>query len=339
MTAHALLLTAVAALALGGTACAQAPAGASGLEVVAHIAGPDGRWDYASFDPTRRRIYVTHGATLMAIDVDSGKVTPDFAAGQGLHSAVPVPGADVVVTTNSGDNSARIVSAADGKLVASVATGRKPDAAVYDPSSGLVLVMNGATGDATLVDVKAGKSDGSIAIGGALEFAAVDGKGRVYVNIEDKGEIAVADIAGRKVVARWPLAGCEEPSGLAYVAGGRLVSACANGVAKILDAASGKEIASLKIGIGPDAVLYDAGRKLAYIPCGRDGNLAVIALSGAGNNTVIDTVATAVGARTGAVDSKTGRVYLPTAQFAPAAAGERPQPKPGTFEVLVLDRP
>jgi DNA-binding beta-propeller fold protein YncE len=337
MTSRTLLLAA-AAMILAASATAQAAPSASGLKVVAHIAGPDGHWDYASFDPGRRRVYVTHGTTLLAIDADSGKVTPDFSAGMGLHSAVPVPGADVVVTTNSGDNSARIVSAVDGKLVASVPTGRKPDAAVFDPSSGDVLVMNGATGDVTLVNVKDRKSDGSIAIGGALEFAQVDGKGRLWVNIEDKGEIAAVDIAGRKVVARWPLAGCEEPSGLAYVAGDRLVSACANGVAKIIDATSGKEIASLKIGLGPDSVLYDAARRLAYIPCGRAGNLAVIALDGPGNNTVVDTVATAVGARTGAVDARTGRIYLPTASFAPAAGSERPQAKPGTFEVLVLDR-
>jgi DNA-binding beta-propeller fold protein YncE len=332
-------LAALAALCLAGSVHAQTSTGASRLRIVAHISGPDGGWDYATFDPTRRRLYIAHGSTVVSVDADTVAVTPAFAPGFGLHSVVPVPGADVIVTTNSGDNSARVIDARSGKTVASVPTGRKPDAAVFDPASGLVLVMNGASGDVTMVDPKARASAGSIAIGGALEFAQVGGGRRLYVNVEDKNEIAVVDIATRKVVARYPLAGCQGPTGLAYVAGNRLIAACANGIAEILDAATGKVIASPAIGRGPDAVLYDPSRRFAYIPCGRDGNLAVIALQGPANNTVIDTVKTQLGARTGAVDPRTGRIFLPTARFGPpAAAGERPRPLPGTFEVLVLGR-
>ena len=342
MTRYAAIacVSAFALLGLSSAAEAQPTAGASRLKVVDRIAGPDGGWDYASFDPARDRVYVAHGAMVMAIDAASGKVTPDFAAGSRLHAVVPVPGGDLIVTTNSGDNSAKIISAADGKLIASVATAKDPDAAVFDPASGLVLVISGDSGVITMVDPKTARAVGSITVGGALEFPALDGKGRLYVNVEDKNQIAVVDLGSRKVVAHYPLAGCQGPTGLALVAGGRLVSACANGVAKILDAGSGREVASLKIGGRPDAVLYDRKRALAYIPSALSGTLAVIALSGSADNTIIDTVPTQLGARTGAVDEKTGRIYLPTAQYVlPAPAGQRPTTKPGTFQVLVLARP
>jgi DNA-binding beta-propeller fold protein YncE len=322
--------------AFASTALAQ---GASGLKVVARIAGPDGGWDYASFDPARRRVYVAHGLKVTMIDADSGQVTAAFAPGNFLHAVLPIPNSDLLVTTNSGDSSVRLLDADDGKLIASVPAAKDTDGAAFDPASGLVLAICGDSGVITLVDPKAKAAVGSISVGGALEFGAPDGKGRFYVNVEDKHEVAVIDIAARAVVARYPMPGCEEPTGLAYVAGDRVIAACKNGFAKILAAATGKELASLTIGARPDAVLYDAGRGLAYIPSGATGTLAVIALSGAGDNTVIDTVKTETGARTGAVDPKTGRIYLPTAEYGPPATpGQRPPVKPGTFHVLVLDR-
>ena len=332
-------LSALALLAGAAAADASPATGASGLKVVARIAGPDGGWDYASFDPARRRVYVAHGSSVMMIDADSGKVTADFAAGAHLHAVVPVPGTDLIVTTNSGDDTARVLAAADGKLIASIPTAKGPDGATFDPSTGMVMVIDGDSGEVTMVDAKAGKAVGSIKVGDSLEFPAADGKGRLYVNVEDKNQVAVVDIAARKAIARYPLGDCHGPTGLALVAGNRLISACANGVAKILDAASGREIASLKIGPRPDSVLYDADRGFAYIPSALTGTLAVIALAGKADNTIIDSVATQAGARTGAVDPKTGRIYLPTAQFVlPVPAGHRPAPKPGTFQVLVLGR-
>lgn len=335
----AIVFAATLSLAEPTAAADLAGTGASGLKVVSRIAGPDGGWDYASFDPARRRVYVAHGMTVTAIDADSGAVTAAFAQGNHLHAVVPVPGADLIVTTNSGDSSARIISASTGELVASVATAADPDAAIYDPSSGLVLVMGGDSATITFVDPKAAKATGTILVGGALEFAALDHKGRLFVNREDKNDIAVVDLAARKVVATYAMPGCVRPTGLALVAGDRLISACGNGVAKILDAASGREIASLAIGAGPDAVISDPDRALAYVPSGRTGTLAVIALSGPQDNTIIDTVRTDIGARTGALDPKTGRIYLPTADYLPpAAAGQRPSVKPGSFHVIVVGR-
>ncbi len=340
MRPTAAALAVLGLLILATPAAAQdAPTGKSGLAVVARIAGPDGSWDYASFDAARRRVYVTHRTTVMMIDADSEKAAPNFAAGDRLHSVAVVPGADVLVSTNSGDTSARILDAASGKLLVSIPTPKDTDGAVYDPSSRLVLVICGDSGQILLVDPLKRTSPGAITVGDALEFGAVDGHGRFFVNLVDKNQVAVVDIAARTVTGRYTLNNCSHPTGLAYVAGDRLVVACALGAAKILDAGSGKELASFAIGGFADSVLYDPARALAYIPSARSGTLAVIALSGPANNTVIDTVATQIGARTGAVDPKTGRIWLPTADYnLPAPAGERPTTKAGTFVVLVLDR-
>jgi len=179
----------------------------------------------------------------------------------------------------------------------------------------------------------------TIAVGDHLEFGAADGHGLFYVNVEDKNQVAVVDLAAQAVLRRYDLPGCKRPTGLAYVAGDRVISACGNGGVDILDAASGRVIASFTIGGFPDAVIYDRERKLAFVPSALGGTLSAIALDGPANNTIVDTIPTQMGARTGAVDPKTGRVYLPTAEYnLPAPAGQRPTTKPGTFVVLVLDR-
>jgi len=342
MTRNGVSTLALVAALLAGAPCAQAQAqaaGASGLRVIDRIAGPDGGWDYASFDPGRKRVYVAHGSNVMMIDAETGAVKADFASGDHLHAVLPIPGRSLLLTTNSGDNTARLIDANSGVPLASIPTAKDPDAAIYDPASGRVLVMGGDSGEITIVDIAGRKAVGSISVGGALEFPALDGKGKLYVNIETKNEIAVISLAKRKVVARYPMTGCVAPTGLAYVEGGRLVAVCANGVAKILDAATGEGVATLKIGARPDAVMYDRTRHIALVPSAMSGTLAVIALAGPANNTVDDTVPTQLGARTGAVDEKTGRVYLPTAEYVlPVPSGQRPTTKPGTFQVLVLDR-
>ena len=341
MTRHRRLsfIAALFASALPLAGHAAEPAHPSGLHVAARIAGPDGGWDYASFDPARRRVYVAHQTVVLAIDADSGKLNPAFAQGNHLHAVLPVPGTDVIVTTNSGDDSARIISAADGHQLASIPTAKDADGAAYDPKSGLVVVICGDGGALTLIDPKAMKAVGTIKVGDSLEFGQPDGAGLFFVNVEDKNQVAVVDLASRTVLRRYDLPGCKNPTGLAYVEGGRLISVCANGGVDILDAGSGKTIASFTVGGFPDAVIYDDQRHLAFVPSARAGTLSVIALSGAGDNTIIDTVPTQIGARTGAVDTKTGKIYLPTAEYVlPVPAGQRPTPKPGTFAVLVLDR-
>jgi DNA-binding beta-propeller fold protein YncE len=334
---RSLALAAASIIALLGLAPAQAAAGSSGLHVVGKIAGPDGGWDYASFDPARDRVYVAHGSSVFMIDAATGKATPNFAAGNHLHAVVPVPNSNLIVTTNSGDMTAKIIDARTGKLITSIPMPKDTDSAIYDPHTGTVAVIGGDGGTITLVDPKTAKTVAQIMEGGQLEYAVPDGRGRLFINDEQKNEIVVVDLDARKVVAHWPMAGCMRPTGLAYVSGHRLISSCQS-VATITDALTGKQIASLPIGVGPDAVIYDAARSMAYIPSGRAGTLSVIALSGPRNNTVVDTVATKVGARTGTVDIKTGKLYLPSADYEPFVAGQRPAMKPGSFAVLVVGK-
>jgi DNA-binding beta-propeller fold protein YncE len=337
MRKHAFIaMLALSVLGIGAPSYAV-PDGA--LKVTQRIPGPDGGWDYVSFDAARRRAYFSHGSVVLSLDVDSEHLNPAFAQGDHLHAIVAVPGSEDLVTTNSGDNSVRIIKAADGALVKSLSVADDADGAVYDPATGLVAVVNGGPGLITLIDVARQTVAGTIKVGDKLEFAAVGPHGRLYVNVASTGEVAVVDLVARKAIGRYPMADCKRPTGIAYVEGGRIVSACGSGAAKILDAASGKELASFKIGGFPDSVLYDPKRHLAMIPTALDGNLWVISLAGPDNNTIVQTVPTQIGARTGTVDPKTGRVYLPTAEYVlPVPPGQRPTTKPGTFQILVLDR-
>lgn len=330
----------LAAAAIGALAALPAPAADDGkLQVVAQVPGPDGGWDLASYDPARHRVYVAHGTTVLALDTTTDKLNPSFAPGDHLHTVVVVPNSDLLVTTNSGDSTARLIRASDGSLVKSLSVAKDADAGAYDPATGFVVVINGDAGVLTLIDPKKQAVAGTITIGDALEMGDADGKGKFYVNDVKTGEVVVVDLKAQKVLAHYPMQGCTRPTGLAYVEGDRVVSSCGSGVAKILAAADGHELASLKIGGFPDDVLYDPKRHLAMVPTALDGKLTVISLAGPNNNQEIASIPTQIGARTGAVDPSTGRVYLPTAEYVlPVPAGQRPTTKPGTFHILVLDR-
>jgi DNA-binding beta-propeller fold protein YncE len=325
-------IAACAALSCHLSAFADAPAN---LAVISTIAGPDGGWDLAAVDPVSRQLYIARSNGVTAIDLDSGKVTPKLVDGKRLHAVLPLP-AGRVLTTNGGDNTATLFDTETGNSIASIPTGIDPDDAVYDAASGLVLVMDGDGGDMTLIDPKTASSPGRITVGGKLESAVVDGHGRAFVNVEDKGEIAVIDIAARTVTARYPLNGCERPTGLAMnPATGLLIAACGNKKALAVQSKDGAVMASLTIGERPDGAIYDAGRNLFFVPCG-EGNIAVIGET-TGTPAIVGTIATANGARTAALDSKTGRIYLPTADFSPPAEGQkRHKVIPGTFRVLVV---
>ena len=150
-------------------------------------------------------------------------------------------------------------------------------------------------------------------------------------------EIAVVDTKSRTLVGHYALKGCEGPTGIAYAAeAGVLIDACANKVAKVIRASDGQDLGTLAIGAGPDSVIYDRARRLAFIPCGRDGVLEVISVRGPTDVSVVQTAKTQTGARTGAVDEKTGRLYLPTAAYSLPGGGGRPVAQPGTFEILVV---
>lgn len=327
------LATVFAGFAAGPAPVAVAPA--ASLNVIDRWAGPDGGWDFSAFDPVHRRLYVARRSGVTAVDVDSGKVTPQLLAASHVHAAIPInDGAEILVTEGAAGQ-AIVADALSGAVRATIPVGKKPDDAMLEPSTGLVLVFDNAGGGVTLIDPRAATAVGTIAAPGALESATADGKGRVFVNVEDRNEIAVFDVKARKVLVRWKLEGCDEPSGLAYdPATELLVSACANKVAKVVSAATGKVVTSVPIGGRPDWAGYDARRDAVLIPTGEDGLVNVIALEP--RPAVAARVPGHPGSRSGAVDPKTGRLYLPSADFAAASPGAKPAPIAGSFKILVL---
>lgn len=316
-------------------AAGAAHATPSGYHVVDRIAGPDGGWDYVRVDPAHNRVLVTHGSSVMAIDLAT-KAVSSFGPGQRLHDALPIKDGAEVVVTNGGTNTVVFIDAKTNTPIATVDTGKGPDAADLDPKTGLVMVMDHIGGQVTLVDPRSHKAVGTIDVGGALEAAVADGAGKAYVNVENKNEIAVLDIAGRKVLAHYALTGCNSPTGLAYDAADRLLIAACDGATDVVDARSGKVVQTLATGKGADGAVFDPKHKLAFVSAGRAGTLAVISLAG-GKAALVDTVPTQVGARTIALDPRSGRLYLPTAKYLPPAApGDRPTTQPGSFQVLVV---
>jgi len=225
-----------------------------------------------------------------------------------------------------------------------VKTGENPDAILYDRASGRVFTFNGRSGDATAFDAAHGTVAGTIPLGGKPEFAVADGKGRVYVNIEDKSEIVALDTKALEVKSRWPLEPCEEPSGLAFdSAHGRLFTVCSNRLMAVVDATTGRVVTTLPIGGGVDAAAYDPATGLVFASNG-EGTLTVVHEDSPDSFRVVENVPTQAGARTLALDPKTHRVFLSTAQFgprpAPTAEVPRPRPSivPGSFVVLVVGK-
>jgi YVTN family beta-propeller protein len=306
--------------------------------VASKIALPDGGWDLASFDPIMRRAYITRSDAVTAIDADSGSVTGKFAPANRGHATLALKNGAEILVTDGGSDSAVIYDAKTGAELATIKTGGNPDAALYDAASGLAVVMNAKGGSLTLIDPMTRASVGEIAIGGSLELGASDGSGRIFINVEDRNDLVVVDLKAKKLVTRIPLTGCDGPTGLAYLkVSKRLLSSCANGVAEITNPKTLKAESTLPIGAGPDTVMYDAQRKLAFIPAGRAGELDIFTDDAKGVHAA-GKIATQVGARTGTLDEKTGRIYLPAADYLPpAAAGGRPQMKPGSVVAVVVE--
>lgn len=320
--------------AAAAAAAALLATAAAAQSVVARFAVPDGGWDYVSFDAASHRVFVGRSDGVLTLDTATGTVTPQLAAATRTHAALALPGGLGAVTSTAAGGVV-LFDAATGAVRATVPTGPKPDAAVYDTATATLLVMDNKAGTVTLVDPVAMAATGTVTVGGALESAALDGRGHVYVAVEDQSEIAAIDLRTRTVTRRIALAGCEEPGGLALTKAGVLIAACANHVAKAVDATTGAALADLVIGPGPDSAFADPTRDRVYIPTGRDGMLTVIDTA-ARVPKVIAIVPTAVGARTGAVDPATGTVYVIAAKYEPAVAGARPKAVAGSVEILAV---
>ncbi len=306
-----------------------------------HIGG-EGGWDYLTVDSTTHRLYVPRSTHTMVIDADSGKVLGDIPGQKIAHGVAIVPEVGRGFISDGGGAGAVVIfdlktNAVLGKIAA------QPDAdgIIYDHASGLVLVVSGDGGVLmTLkpdVDPVNGKIDPPIDLGGSPEFLAADNAGKVYINLENKDQVAVVDIRERKVLAHWPVAPGGEPVGLALDAKkGQLFIGCRKPQKLVvMSAKDGKVLASLPIGAGVDATKIDEGE--AFASC-RDGSL-IVAAEKSGTFEVAQVVKTPAGARTMGVDSNTHTIYLPTAEMEPAKPGQRrPQTKPGTFMIVVVAR-
>jgi DNA-binding beta-propeller fold protein YncE len=338
MKCRLLVMAAFAALLSAPIAGVAKPNSRLHYGVVGRIAGADGGWDFATVDAPNGKLYVARSNAIMAVDLASRKVTDTVATARRAHQILIIPGSDMLLETDGETNLARFVSTKDGAVLAEVPVGTKPDAAFFDEATGLVAVMNADDGTISLIDAKSKTLTGSIKVGGTLEFGVSNGRGTAYVNVEDKNEIAIVDLTKRQVIGAIALPGCEGPTGLALVGAGKnLISACANGKALVINLASGKAVAALPIGLGPDAVLVDAKRSLAFIPCGGSGTLVAISTSNAAHMTVAATIVTQAGAKTGAIDPRDGHIYLPTATIAaPEPGAKRGKPVPGSFVILVV---
>lgn len=320
---------------------AAAPAAAqpgAHYTVTDRIAGADGGWDYARVDAPRGVLYVARSNAVMALDLATRKVTDAITGADGAHQVIVIDDGATLVETDGKSGLTRFVEVATGKVVAQVPSGKKPDAGFYDAATGQIAVMSPGSDTITSIDAKTHAVTGTMKLAGGLEFAVSNGHGGAFVNLEDENKIAEVDLKAGRLLRKIAMPGCVGPTGLAMVAGGkRLISACANGVAVVADVASGKAVAKLPIGKDADAVIADEARGLAFIPCGGSGTLVALDIRRPDHIAVAQVIPTQIGAKTGAVDPRDGRVYLPAATLAaPEAGAKRGKPVPGSFVILVV---
>ncbi len=293
-------------------------------------------------DPSTHRLYITHGARVEVIDAQTGKPVGAITGLHGTHGVALDTAGKYGYISDGGGNAVVVFDRASLATVATIPAGTNPDGIVFEPATQTVWAFNGRSKDATVIDAATQKAVATIPLPGKPEFPAVDGNGTVFDNIEDKNEIVRLDAHARKLTAEWP-AGCDSPSGLAIdTASHRLFAVCDGKKMAVVDASSGKVIATPAIGDGPDAANYSPGKNVAFASSG-DGVLSVVDASKPDYPT-IESLPTQRGARTMTYDPSTDRAYVVTAEFgprpAPTADNPRPRPTilPGSFTVIAIGR-
>jgi DNA-binding beta-propeller fold protein YncE len=340
LSAQLLAILATLSFVLGAARSEASPGYHIAHEV--SLPGEEG-WDLLAFEQGGHRLFVSHGTRVLVVDTDTLKVVGEIADTPGVHGIALAP--DLGRGYISAGRANTIV-VFDLKTLARLkeikTTGDNPDVILYDAPSHRVFSFNGRGRNVTAVDATTDTVLGTIALDAKPESAVSDGKGHVYVNLEDKSSLAVIDPAHLTVTSVWPIAGCQEPSGLAIdAARGYLFPGCGNKVMAVVDASSGKVLGTAPIGEGVDGADFDPATNLAFASCG-EGVLTVVRAGKSGRPEVVEAAKTQHGARTMALDRATHRVFLVTANFAPAPAAtpEHPHPReamlPGTFRLLVL---
>ena len=321
------------------SASAQAP----GYKVAKKFElGGDGGWDYLTVDNASRRIFVSRATRVMVVDADSGKLLAEIPDTPGVHGIAVANDLGRGFISAGRANSVTIFDLKTLAVISKVNTGQNPDAILYEPTTQRVFTFNGRSNDSTVIDAAKGEVVGTIPLGGKPEFSVHNDKGTVYVNIEDKSELAAIDAKTMKVTSRWSIAPGEEPSGLAIDRKkGRLFSVCGNKLMAVSDIASGKVVATVPIGAGTDGAGFDPDSGFAFSSNG-EGTITVVREVSPGKFEAVQTVQTQRSACTMTVDPKTHAIYLPAAKFGPAPAPttENPRPRPvaepGSFVLLVV---
>jgi DNA-binding beta-propeller fold protein YncE len=320
-------------------------AAAPGYKVVnTYKIGGDGGWDYLTADGSARRLYISRATHVIVLDLDSGKTVGDIADTPGVHGIALAPEFGRGFTSNGREGTVSIFDLKTLATSSKVKVGDNPDAILYDSATKRVFTFNGKSQDSTAIDATNGTVLGTIKLDGKPEFSASDGKGEIFVNIEDKSELTAIDGNKLEVKTKWSLAPCEEPSGLSIDRKNRrLFVGCHNKMMAVVNADTGKVLATPAIGEGVDATSFDDETGLAFASCG-EGVLTVVREDSRDKFSVAESVPTQPGARTMALDSKTHNVYVVTANFGPppAATADNPHPRrtilPDSFVVLVLGK-
>lgn len=308
--------------------------------VLARLAlGGSGGWDYLSFDAPRHHLFVSRADRVLVVDVLQGRQVGTIADTQGVHGIALAQDLKRGFTSDGKTSSVTVFDLETLKTVAVIrGTGEKPDAIVYDTSSHHVLTFNGKSNNVSVIDPSTNAVIATITLPGKPEFAVADGRGHIFVNIEDKSELVQIDSHSNTVLKTWPLAPCESPSGLAIDRKNqRLFSVCDNQKMAVLDAVGGRLVTTLPIGKGPDAVVFDDAESMIYSSNGESGTITAIHQDDADHYTVKDNIPTQFSARTLALDPQSHRLYLSAATFDdPKNANGRPSAWPSEFVVLVV---
>jgi YVTN family beta-propeller protein len=306
------------------------------------VLGGDGGWDYLTYDAVGHRLFIARSTHVMVVDSDSFKVIGDIPNTPGVHGVALVQELGRGFSSNGRDTSVTMFDLKTLQPLARIRVGMNPDAIVYDAASKRVFTMNGGSDDASAIDPATASVVGTVALGGRPEESACDGKGLMFVNLEDSSRIVIVDTRTLKSLARWPLAPGEEPTGIALDrAHNRLFSVCANNKLVVSDVQKRSVVTTLPIGGRVDGVGFDAARGLAFSSNG-EGTLTVVHEDSPARYSVVANVPTALGARTLAFDAEAHRIFLVTAQYGPLPDSTAAQPRPrrplvpGTFQLMVF---
>ncbi len=342
------LLTTTCLIALSltqATAFAAATPKKADYEVVKRFnLGEPGGWDLLTFDAGKHRLFISRSDRVMVVDTQDGKLLGTIADTQGVHGIALVPSLGRGYTSNGRANTLTEFDLTSLRTLRTLsAGGENPDVVLYDDHSRHLFSFNGRSKDVSVIDPVSGKVITTIPAGGKPELAASDGHGQIFVNIEDTAEIKRIDTNTNKIAAAWKLADCEEPSGLALdVKHQRLFSTCQNGKMAVTDARSGRHVASVAIGKGPDGAGFDAQRGLVFSSNGQDGTLTIVREDTPDSYRVLANVITQKSARTMVLDPASHRIYTVAAEFGttPGPTAEQPRPRPpvleGSFNVIEI---